>query len=270
MDFIGPLPVDNSFNYILTMTDRLGSDIRLVLTRVDIAAAHLTSQFFEHWYCENGLPLEIISDRDKLFTSKFWKALHILTGVNIKMSTAYHPQSDGASEHTNKTLVQMIRYYVERNQKGWAKALPKIHFQLMNTVNASTGVSGFELKMGHSPHVIPPIVPSELPPMKDCKEELEAAMNAVNDINTVVEEVKDNLLRAKMSQAMAANSERSAEDIFAVGDKVMLQTKNRRHEYKKKGGKRVAKFFPRWDGPYTVTAAKPESSNCTAYITAHN
>jgi hypothetical protein len=83
LDFIGPLPADEGYDCILTMTDRLGSDIHLVPTRTDIAADHLASQFFEHWYCENGLPLEIILDRDKLFTSKFWRALHTLTGVDL-------------------------------------------------------------------------------------------------------------------------------------------------------------------------------------------
>jgi hypothetical protein len=121
LDFVGPLPEDEGFNCILTLTDRLGSDICLIPTRTDVSAAQLASIFFNEWYCENGLPLELISDRDKLFVSKFWKALHTLTGVHLKMSTAYHPQTDGASERTNKTLNQCVRYHVERNQKGWVR-----------------------------------------------------------------------------------------------------------------------------------------------------
>jgi hypothetical protein len=75
--------------------------------------------FFDHWYCENGLPLDIVSDRDKLFMSRFWKALHKLTGVKLKMSTAYHPETDGSSKRTNKTVNQALHFHVERNQKGW-------------------------------------------------------------------------------------------------------------------------------------------------------
>jgi Integrase zinc binding domain len=101
MDFIGPLPLDEGFNCILTMTDRMGSDIRIIPTRTD-DAEDLASIFFREWYCDNGLPLEIISDRDKLFTSKFWKALHKLTGVKLKLSTAFHPETDGSSERSNK------------------------------------------------------------------------------------------------------------------------------------------------------------------------
>jgi hypothetical protein len=76
-------------------------------------AREAANLFFNHWYCENGLPLSIMSDRDKLFTSKFWKALHCLTGVKLKMSTTYHPQTDSASEHTNKTVDQTLRYFVD-------------------------------------------------------------------------------------------------------------------------------------------------------------
>jgi hypothetical protein len=94
LDFMGPLPEDEGYNCILMLTDRLGSDVRLIPMRTDISATCLASIFFNEWYCENGLPLELISDRDKLFISKFWKALHTLTGVHLKMSTAYHPQTD--------------------------------------------------------------------------------------------------------------------------------------------------------------------------------
>ena len=55
---------------------------------MDITAPDLALIFFNEWYCENGLPLELISDHDKLFVAKFWKALHELTGVHLKMSTA--------------------------------------------------------------------------------------------------------------------------------------------------------------------------------------
>jgi hypothetical protein len=116
IDFIGPLPEDNGYNCIATFTDRLGFDFQLTPTRTNITPENFALLFFDTWYCENGLPLEIISDRDKLFVSKFWNALHKLTGVKLKMSTAFHPQTDGTSEHTNKTVNQCIRYHVARNQ----------------------------------------------------------------------------------------------------------------------------------------------------------
>jgi hypothetical protein len=158
IDFIGPLPEDEGFNCIVTFMDHLNSDVRVVPTRTDTTAEELAVLFFDEWYCENGLPLEIISDCDKLFVSKFWQALHGLTGVKLKMSMAYHPKSDGASERSNKTINQCLRYHVKRNQTGWHRALPWVRFDMMNTINLSTGFSPFQLRMGRSPHVIPPLI----------------------------------------------------------------------------------------------------------------
>ena len=108
------------------MTDHIGTDIRIIPTRTDLNTEGLALLFFDNWYCENGLPCDIVSNHDKLFISHFWKALTKLTGVSLKMSTAYHPETDGSSEHSNKTINQSIRYHVQRNQMGWVRALPRI------------------------------------------------------------------------------------------------------------------------------------------------
>jgi transposase InsO family protein len=121
-------------------------------------AEELATLFFNHWYCKNGCPMEIISDRDKLFISKFWKALMKLMGINHKMSMVYHPQTNGASERSNKTVIQALCFHVEWNQKGWVKALPRVRFHFINTVNVSTGFSPFVLKTGWSPHLISPLI----------------------------------------------------------------------------------------------------------------
>lgn len=104
LDFVGPLPEDEGFNYLLTITDRLGADIRLIPCRKDVTAERVAALFFQHWYCENGLPSTITSDRDKFFVSRFWSALHELTGVKLRLSSSFHPETDGASERTNKTV----------------------------------------------------------------------------------------------------------------------------------------------------------------------
>jgi len=263
IDFIGPLPLDDGFDCILSMTDRLGSDIRIVPTRTDITAEDLAVLFFNHWYCENGLPKEIISDRDKLFVSKFWRALHKLTGVKLKLSSAYHPETDGSSERSNKTINQCIRYHVRRNQKGWVRALPRIRFDIMNSVNASTGFSNFQIRLGRSPRLIPPIVPTTITDTRSNADEAIRARDLIKNIETDVAEAKDNLIQAKVFQTHYANLNRSPDLPFNIGDKVMLSTLHRRQEYKKKGEKRAAKFFPRYDGPYNITDVHAETSNYT-------
>jgi hypothetical protein len=108
LDFIGTLPVYEGYDCIITITNRLGCDGRLILTAIDISAEEFAQLFFDHWYCENGLPLEIISDREKLFVSPFWKTPRRIAVIKLGMSTAFHPQTDRASERANKTVNQYL------------------------------------------------------------------------------------------------------------------------------------------------------------------
>ena len=254
IDFIGPLPEDDGFDCIITMTDRAGSDVRVIPTQTDISAEDFAQLFFDHWYCENGLPLEIISDRDKLFVSRFWKRLTRIAGVKLGMSTAFHPETDGASERTNKTVNQCLRYHVTRNQKGWVRALLRVRFAIMNTVNKSTGFSPFQLHIGRSPRLIPPITPAVRARVAV------DAVKVVDRINLDVAEAKDNLMIAKIFQADQANRKRGPEDSYSVDDMVMLSTANRRKDYAAPGSGRSAKLFSRHDGPYRVVKAFPQTS----------
>ncbi|OJT13579.1 Transposon Ty3-I Gag-Pol polyprotein, partial [Trametes pubescens] len=265
IDFVGPLPTDGGMDCIVTMTNRPGSDMRFIPCRTDMSAEDFAGLFFQHWYCENGLPLNVVSDRDKIFMGKFWRALHKLMGVKLDMSSSYHPQTDGSSERTNKTVVQMLRYHVVRNQTGWVRALPLIRFQLMNTVNASTGYSPFHLRHGRSPRVIPPITEQEITAVTEATDEnaTTSALEALRRLETDVMEAQDTLLMAKAAQAFFANSSRGAERAYAVGDKVLLSTFHRRREYMQRGSHRIAKFMVRYDGPFTIAKAHPSTSSYT-------
>ena len=183
--------------------------------------------------------------------SQFWKALNGLCGVKLKMLTAYHPQTDGTSEQMNKTINQALCFHVDHQQRGWVCALPQIQFAIMNTVNASTGFSNFQLHLGRSPCVIPPLVPERLPL------ELWSALTQVEEVivkvNLDIGEAGDNLLAAKVDQAHYANTNHGLEVIYNVGDCIMLSTSHRHNEYRKRGDKQAAKIFLWWDGPYTVT-----------------
>lgn len=119
IDFVGPLPEDNGYNCIATVTCRLGADYHFIPCTTSVTAEEFAVMWIDEWYCENGMPCEMFIDHDKLWVSKFWKHITLLTGVSCKMSSAYHPQTDGISEVTNKTMIQSLRFHVERNQKGW-------------------------------------------------------------------------------------------------------------------------------------------------------
>jgi hypothetical protein len=132
---------------------------------------------------------------------------------------------------------------------------------MRNTVNASIGFSGFQLHLSRSLHLIPPMVPTNLP--DNLQSAAPTAEDVVSQIRTDVMEAQDNLLQAKIFQEHYANSNRGDEVVYQVGDQVMLSTFNHHQEYCKKGDKRAAKFFPQWDGPYKVIKSHPESSSYT-------
>ena len=208
------------------------------------------------------VPLNMISDCDKLFMSKFWKQLMLLTGIKHRASFSYHPQSNGCSERTNKTVNQCLRSHVGRNQSGWVKALPLIYFQIMNMVNKSTGYSPFQLRFGYSARVLPPLTRA----LFDLPCETLDARKIIEVINSNVADARDNLMLAKISQSVFTNNYRSQTISYKVGDLIMLSTLNRRWDYKSSGKHCVAKFMPHFDGPYLVTNSFPEASTVTLDI----
>ena len=262
LDFVGPLPEEGGKDTILTMTDLLGAEIRLAPIHSTATAAEVAVVLFNEWYCENGLMQQIITDRDTLFTSELWTALHKLTGVKLKMSTAYHPQTDSTSERTNKTLNQAIHYHIDNNQKGWLTKLPRIHFTIMNMVNSSTGFSPFHLKTGRSPCLIPPLAPATT---TATAAEIDA-QQIIARLDLDVKEAQDNLLAAKIYQAYHANEHRAPKVQYKEGDLVMLSTENQQCNYKQKDKKRITKFMPWNDGPYTVIKSFPKKSEYTLQL----
>jgi hypothetical protein len=95
--------------------------------------------------------------------------------------------------------------------------------------------------MGRSLRIIPPLIPGAV--TSDTSEET-ATCNMITQIEADVDEAKDVLLGTKVMQAFFENRARGHEDVYLVGDKVMLATLHRRQEFKAGDNTRVAKFFP--------------------------
>ncbi|GKE15035.1 reverse transcriptase domain-containing protein [Tanacetum coccineum] len=94
--------------------------------------------------CKHGVPTSIISDRDSLFTSRFWKSLQEVMGTQLDMSTTYHPETDGQSERTIQTLEDMLRAYVIDFGSSWDRHLPLVEFSYNNSYHASIKAAPFE------------------------------------------------------------------------------------------------------------------------------
>ena len=99
----------------------------------------------------HGLPDSIVSDRGSVFTSKFWSSLCYFLGIKRRLSTAFHPQTDGQTERQNSTMEAYLRAFVNYEQDNWARLLPMAEFAYNNAKNATTGHTPFELNCGFHP-----------------------------------------------------------------------------------------------------------------------
>ena len=89
----------------------------------------------------HGIPESIMSDQDAKFTSKFWKELHRLLGTKLLMSTAFHLQTDGATERANRSITQVLQTLVHNNWKDWDEKCPITEFALNSSVSASVATT---------------------------------------------------------------------------------------------------------------------------------
>ena len=101
----------------------------------------------------HGVPKSIVSDHDTKFMSTFWHELHKLMGTKLLMSTAFHPQTDGATESANHSIRQILRMIINDDQSDWAGKCPMVEFALNSSVSATTGFTPFKLNQGYMPQI---------------------------------------------------------------------------------------------------------------------
>ena len=117
MDFIGGLPNSQGKNTILVVVDRLSKYAHFIALAHPYSALTIAQLFLDHIYKLHSLPKSIVSDRDPVFVSNFWRELFKLQGVKLKYSIAYHPQTDGQTEVINRCLEQYLRCMTEEKPK---------------------------------------------------------------------------------------------------------------------------------------------------------
>jgi hypothetical protein len=119
LDFIEGLPLSAGFSCILVTVDLFSKYAHFIGLRHPFTAATVAKVFFSHVYRLHGMPSALISDRDKIFTSKLWTELFALAKVELRMSTAYHPQSDEQTERVNQCLETFLRCFVHACPRQW-------------------------------------------------------------------------------------------------------------------------------------------------------
>ncbi|XP_039778261.1 uncharacterized protein LOC120645545 [Panicum virgatum] len=151
LDFIEGLSVSHKHDVIMVVVDKFtkyGYFIPLAhpFTALQVAQAYLSNIYKLH-----GLLDSIISDRDKIFTSKVWQELFILSDTQLLMSSSYHPQTDGQTERLNQCLETFLRCTVHSCPKQWFKWLPIAEFWYNTSFHSALQRSPFEVLYGHQP-----------------------------------------------------------------------------------------------------------------------
>ncbi|GJZ66493.1 putative reverse transcriptase domain-containing protein, partial [Tanacetum coccineum] len=105
IDFVSGLPrMPSGYDTIWVIVDQLTKSNHFLPMKKTDTMKKLTQLYLKEIVCRHGVPISIISDRDSHFTSRFWRSLQKALGMNLDMSTTYHPQTYGQSERTIQTL----------------------------------------------------------------------------------------------------------------------------------------------------------------------
>lgn len=241
MDFIGPLPMTSSgHNFLLVVVDKFSKMVHLIACNQQVKASDVAQLVYDHVVRLHGFPESIISDRDTRFTSNFWRALWKLSGTELSMSTSYHPQTDGQTENVNRAVQDILRAYVSDGRKDWDRHLTAVEIAINSSRHASTG---------YTPHFLNHNQEMRLPFGIALRESMgsttvPAAVTAMTEMAVNDETARSRLADAQVRQEKAANRHGRREEVYVVGEQVMLSAKHL------VGYKR--KLACRFLGPFTI------------------
>nr|GEX26120.1 putative nucleotidyltransferase, ribonuclease H [Tanacetum cinerariifolium] len=149
MDFVTGLPRTFKKNdAIWVVVDRLTKSAHFLPIQQGYSVSKLAEIFQQEIVRLHGTPTSIVSDQDLRFTSRFWKGLQNAWGTRLKFSTAFHPQTDGQTEHTIQTLEDMLRSCTLEWSGNWDGYLCLVEFAYNNSWHASIKGALFELLYG--------------------------------------------------------------------------------------------------------------------------
>lgn len=220
-DFIEKLPAsrwkNENHKYILVMVDRLSKGI-ILEGLPDNSVNSLYEAVHRRLFCTKGLVKEFINDRGSAMISKLWKRICQRYGIHIKYSSAQHPETDGQTEVTNKSVKCFLRKFINYAQNNWMYWLPRAEFALNNRVNRSIGMSPFFANNGYHPRLgIEPQAPNELrDPRIDRADHIVARTRAMDQkLGTLIKAAQEEF-------AQQANKHRTCHPNYKIGDLVYV------------------------------------------------
>lgn len=152
MDFIEGLPMSDGYNVILVVVDRLTKYAHFIPLKHPFTAASVAKTFLEMVVRLHGVPLSILSDRDRIFTSNFWRALLTAVGSKLNYISPYHPQTDGQSERVNQCVEHYLHCAVQDRPKHWHCWLAMAEFWYNSCYHSAIGRSPFKALYGAEPN----------------------------------------------------------------------------------------------------------------------
>nr|GEX87637.1 putative reverse transcriptase domain-containing protein [Tanacetum cinerariifolium] len=211
MDFVSRLPrTPSGYDSIWVIVDRLTKSAHFLPMKKTNSIEKLAQLYLKEIVCMHGVPVSIISDRNSLFTSRFWETLQKALGTQLNLSIAYHPETDGQSERTIQTLEDMLRACAIDFGNSWDRHLPLVEFSYNNSYHASIKATPFEAlyeRKCRSPVCLSEVRDSQL-----------TGPELIRETTKKIVQIKNRLLTARSRQKSYANVRHKPMD-FKVGDK---------------------------------------------------
>jgi transposase InsO family protein len=240
MDFITGLPLSRRngvvYDAILVIVDRYTKMARYIPTQKTATSTDLADLFIHEIVRFFGLPHGIVSDRGSVFTSRFWADFCFIAKVKRRLSTAFHPQTDGQTERQNQTLEQYLRSYVSIKQDDWVSLLPLAEFAYNNSCHPTMKISPFFACYGFHPRLTCEATEKATVPN---------AGERISQLADTRKKLETNWEQASEYQRAYYNKHHRPQ-VFNVGDKVLLSTKHLRLRNPSR------KLTSRFVGPFTV------------------
>ena len=245
IDVLGGLPTTNSGNrYILVACDMYTKYMQAWPMRTQ-TAQETALTLYNNWLTVHGVPQRIHSDQGGNFESLLFKELIQLMGCAKSRTTAYHPEGNGGVERNNRTIISMLKNYVQRDAQTWDLSLSAICATYNASRHEETGVSPHFLLTGRDLRL-----PADLISGKPSFAPSTHVISDLQDRMTFVHEAVKSRLEKRRASMKQRYDQGASASTYEVGDVVMLKSTVLNTNEPRK-------FHMPYNGPYRVVEVLP-------------